>query len=447
MKMSSTNRVCIIGAGPAGIGAAYRLRDFGHSNIILYEEKAHPGGLCASFIDEQGFIWDQGGHVLFSSHDYFNASTSSFENNTFVHHRRNAGIILQDRWIPYPFQDHLSYLSANAESACIKGLKNRHNSTTSDNFKQWIHATFGDGIARYFMMPYNTKLWRHPLEDMSINWVADRISNPELTKSRRKPDPSDWGANATFAYPEKGGFGSIIHHMSQCFDSVIHYSSSVSRVDPYTKTVYLENGNSATYDILINTMPLERLVMSLTGADAVLADAANNLHHTSVCIIGLGIKGTVSHDKSWVYFPEPDYPFFRVTYLSNYSPYTTPDPASYYSLLCEISFSPEETIHIETLIENTIQGLSRAGMLPACERDAIVSTFTMVVPYAYPVPTSGRDKALETIHTYLESRDMYSRGRFGAWKYEVGNTDHSFMQGKELVDRLFGTGREHVWSN
>jgi hypothetical protein len=66
----------------------------------------------------------------------------------------------------------------------------------------------------------------------------------------------------------------------------------------------------------------------------------------------------------------------------------------------------------------------------------IVSRYLLDIHYSYPVPTLGRDRALDQIQPYLESRDVYSRGRFGAWKYEVGNMDHSFMQGVEVIDRL-----------
>jgi hypothetical protein len=66
----------------------------------------------------------------------------------------------------------------------------------------------------------------------------------------------------------------------------------------------------------------------------------------------------------------------------------------------------------------------------------IVSRHLIDIPYSYPVPTLGRDRALNLIQPYLESCDVYSRGRFGAWKYEAGNMDHSFMQGVEIVDRL-----------
>ena len=84
-------------------------------------------------------------------------------------------------------------------------------------------------------------------------------------------------------------------------------------------------------------------------------------------------------------------------------------------------------------------------MISPRQRDDIVSRYLIDVPYAYPVPTTDRDAALNIIQPFLESQDVYSRGRFGAWKYEVGNMDHSFMQGVEIAGRLIEGTEETVW--
>lgn len=75
-------------------------------------------------------------------------------------------------------------------------------------------------------------------------------------------------------------------------------------------------------------------------------------------------------------------------------------------------------------------------MISASEREQVVSSYLIDIPYSYPVPTLSRDKALHAIQPFLEGKGIFSRGRFGAWKYEVGNMDHSFMQGVEVVERM-----------
>jgi hypothetical protein len=113
----------------------------------------------------------------------------------------------------------------------------------------------------------------------------------------------------------------------------------------------------------------------------------------------------------------------------------TPGP-DHHSLLCETSYSEFKPIDKRTAVDDAVRGLVAAGLLAESDRDAIVSTWFYDASYSYPVPTVDRDRRLATVVPYLESQGVYSRGRFGLWKYEVSNTDHSLMQGVELVDRL-----------
>ena len=143
-----------------------------------------------------------------------------------------------------------------------------------------------------------------------------------------------------------------------------------------------------------------------------------------------------------MYFPEMNCPFYRVTYLSNYSPHMTPDKDNYYSLLCETSESEHKPTsgdwgkNPDAMIEETIKGLENCGMLLPGERDNIVSRWCYYADYSYPTPSVERDEILADVISWLEARDVYSRGRFGMWKYEVSNTDHTLMQGVEIVNRL-----------
>jgi hypothetical protein len=88
------------------------------------------------------------------------------------------------------------------------------------------------------------------------------------------------------------------------------------------------------------------------------------------------------------------------------------------------------------MIEETITGLENAGMLQPGERANIVSRWCYYADYSYPTPSVDRDEILAEVIPWLEERGIYSRGRFGMWKYEVSNTDHTLMQGVEVVNRL-----------
>jgi hypothetical protein len=160
------------------------------------------------------------------------------------------------------------------------------------------------------------------------------------------------------------------------------------------------------------------------------------LRHSGGYMVGIGIKQPCPSTKSWMYFPEENCPFYRVTYLSNYSPHMTPDNRTHYSLLCETSYSEFKPVDGKTIVDETIRGLINAGLIKEEDQKDIVDTWTFHANYSYPTPSVERDTILGTVIPYLERYGIYSRGRFGMWKYEVSNTDHTLMQGVELVNRL-----------
>jgi len=135
-----------------------------------------------------------------------------------------------------------------------------------------------------------------------------------------------------------------------------------------------------------------------------------------------------------MYFPEANCPFYRTTVFSNYSPNNVPDIRKYWSLMTETSESSYKPVDKARLIEDTIQGCLSTGLID--DRARIVSTWTYSAGHGYPTPSVGRDEILQVVLPGLEKLGVYSRGRFGAWKYEVSNQDHSLMQGVELADCL-----------
>jgi hypothetical protein len=146
-----------------------------------------------------------------------------------------------------------------------------------------------------------------------------------------------------------------------------------------------------------------------------------------------------------VYFPEANAPFYRITYLSRYSQYMAPD-ANHFSIITETSVSPWKPESRETIIDRTIDGLIATGILEESDRKLIVDRTLIEAPYAYPTPTLERDAALEVLQPFLMGQGIYSRGRFGAWLYEIGNMDHSVMQGVEFVNHVLLGEPEQTWS-
>lgn len=226
----------------------------------------------------------------------------------------------------------------------------------------------------------------------------------------------------------------------------VRLGSSAVHVDPSARSVSFSDGTTAHYDSLITTLPLTELAPLIDGVPRAVTEAARSLSHTSGHFIGIGVDEPTSSNKCWIYYPQPELPFYRVTYLSNYSRYMTPGREQF-SLLAEVSSSRHHPQEIESLVERTVGGMVEAELLtPEQAESKIASKHMISVDYSYPVPSLGRDEALNTVQTWLMDRNIYSRGRFGAWKYEIGNTDHSVMMGVEAVDDILQDTSESTWS-
>jgi protoporphyrinogen oxidase len=512
--LGGTDKILIIGGGPTGLGAAWRLQEAGYTDWELFEKEAHVGGLAGSYVDENGFTWDLGGHVVFSHYDYFDSLLDSLLEHHWVRHVREAWVWMRERFIPYPLQNNIRHLPTPELIECLEGLLDAQNAGGASGpdwvappnsfdgarsvesvpprthgqtslpvppggstFADWIVRSFGAGLARVFLTPYNLKVWATDPAQMSASWVGERVATVDLKRILRNViegrDDRGWGPNATFRFPLHGGTGRIWQAIAERLPpDHLHLGAEVTALDSRQKTVRLRNGREIGYDWLLTTMPLDCLVDRRLGFEspggsvkaeglgdgsiayarnhrqAALDDATQNnlqlvaaqLRHSGTHVIGIGLSGPVPRHlatKCWIYFPEPELPFYRVTVFSNYSPNNVPHPGRQWSLLVEISESVAKPVDRANVVPQTLEGLKAAQLLGP--GDAIESLWHRRVEHAYPTPTLPRDALLDQIEPALYSKHILSRGRFGAWKYEVGNMDHSFMQGVEAVNHiLFG---------
>jgi protoporphyrinogen oxidase len=458
--MDATSRVLILGAGPTGLGAAYRLAELGHQNFTIVDRNPYIGGLAHSFVDPAGFTWDIGGHVMFSHYEYYDRVFERLMGPDFTLNNRESWVRIADRWVPYPFQNNIRYLPPESAFECMRGLLRAQGEgresvaraiAAAGNFAEFCHAVFGDGICAHFMTPYNFKVWAHPLEMMNKTWIGERVAVIDAERALRNVmlaiDDFGWGPNNQFKFPLRGGTGEFYARFAPILGDRVALSRRATHIDINARTVRFDDGSIEPFDALVSTMPLDVLCRDvLVGAvpDRV-RDAAGRLRHSAGHMVGIGLRraGGTPSTKSWMYFPESNCPFYRVTYLSNYSPFMTPDKDRYFSLLCETSASEFKPVDRSRIVEETIQGLIASGMLKERDRDAIATIWHHETDYSYPVPTIERDAILSEVIPWLESVGIHSRGRFGMWKYEVSNTDHSLMQGVELIDRLL-LGKEET---
>jgi protoporphyrinogen oxidase len=440
----SEKKIVVVGAGPTGLAAAYRLRELGYRNFKVFESRHKVGGLASSETSANGFTYDIGGHVLFSHYEYFDRLFDRLMGDEYQELVREAWVWMCGRFLPYPFQNNIRHLPKDVVLECLLGLIEAQREPLDlariENFEQLIHKQFGAGIAKYFMMPYNFKVWAHPPAMMNKEWIGERVAIPSIARVLGNVvldrDDAGWGPNNTFKYPRHGGTGGLFERIVPYVKEHLVLESPTVAVDPEARQVTLADGTREPYDLLLSTMPMDKLVAMTKGTPDVVREQAGRLRHSGSFVVGVGVDRPVESTKCWMYFPEGDCPFYRLTYLSNYSPEVVPDHTRQHSILAEISqseFKPEDR---DTVVDQTIEGLLNTQILRESDVDLIVDTHLIERDYTYPTPSLERDAALRAVHPWLESQGIYSRGRFGAWRYEVGNMDHSVAQGVEWVDRV-----------
>jgi UDP-galactopyranose mutase len=421
----------------------------GFREWTVYEREERPGGLASSVLDPAGFTWDLGGHVVFSHFGEFDLLLAEAMGDEVCEHERASYIRFGDRWIPYPFQNNLRYLEPDLVVECLLGLIEARGGSLDMDFALWMEATFGPAITRVFMRPYNSKVWATPPGEMASAWIGERVSVVDYRRALENVvlgrDDVGWGPNNTFRFPSTGGTGEIYRRVASALGPRVQLGREVTRIEPDRRILEFADGGTDEYGALVTTMPLDRLVDTLAGAPSELAEAARTLRHTSVSVVGVGYECPLADEKCWMYFPDPAVPFYRATNFAKYAAANVPnaDTTRFSSYLTETAFAPGSGRPAE-LEERVRAGLVSGGVV---EDDLpIASLHTIDVEYAYPVPTLGRDRALAAIQPWLMERDIYARGRFGAWRYELGNMDHAVKMGVDIAHRLLEGRAEELWA-
>ncbi|KAM7208649.1 UDP-galactopyranose mutase [Naviculisporaceae sp. PSN 640] len=463
--------VLVIGAGPTGLGAAKRLNHLNGPSWLIVDANEKAGGLASTDVTPEGFLYDVGGHVIFSHYKYFDDCLDEAlpKEDDWYNHQRVSYVRYKGLWVPYPFQNNISMLPKEDQVKCIDGLidaalEHRVSNTKPTNFDEWILRNCGQGVADIFMRPYNYKVWAVPTTKMQCAWLGERVAAPDVKNVVKNvvlnKTAGNWGPNNTFRFPARDGTGGIWIAVSNTLpEDKKRYGKKgeVTKVDAQNKIVTLGDGTTVQYDKLVNTMAVDQLVEKMGNQE--LVTLSKGLYYSSTHVIGVGLRGERPErigDKCWLYFPEDNCPFYRATIFSNYSPYNQPQadvklptlyladgskPASsdakegpYWSIMLEVSQSTMKPVDEENLLKDCIQGLINTDMIKS--DDEIISTYHRKFDHGYPTPALEREGVLKELLPKLQDMGIYSRGRFGSWRYEVGNQDHSFMLGVEAVDHI-----------
>lgn len=427
-------QIVILGAGLAGISTAYHLEQKGFFDYILFEKDDSVGGLCGS-IQENGFTFDYTGHLLHINDPYFHkliTNVVGFDHFNTIN--RRAFIYSHDRYTDYPYQIHLHGLPTHVLADCIKGYVKRNSMIKNPRtFKAWVLKQFGAGFAKHFFLPYQKKIFAYDLEQITASWTGRFVPHTSLEaiiEGAIHPSAEPIGYNAQFFYPKQGGIISWIKKLADRLTNQIHYGYQAINIDLKQQRVFFENGQSESYNTLINTIPLDHLLkISTEPTNRSLQSAASKLVCNSVLNFNLGIAQPNITDKHWIYFPEKKYPFYRLGFPHNFSSHMAPQScSSLYGEVAYINKSPRWKKEILT------KAISKTKELLQINQDEIIMQRIIDISHAYVIYDHWREKNIVKLLHELESEQIYSIGRYGAWKY--CSMQETLLDGKQLAERL-----------
>jgi len=432
-------KIGILGGGLAGLSLGYFLHQKGHDFMIL-EKNPETSGLLKS-VNIDGFIFDVGGsHIIFSKDkEMLNLMVSVLGDNV-VRNRRNTKILYKGHYVKYPFENGLADLPKEDNFECLyyfvknliekeKGLLN-----PPTNMKEFFYYTFGKGIAEKYLIPYNEKIWKFPLEEMSTVWV-EKIPQPpveDIIKSSLAISTEGYTHQLYFYYPKFGGIQSLAKAFEDPIRDKIVTGFEVKRIKKEGQKWIVSNGKEEfEFDKLISTIPLQELIKALDDVPEKVTEAVNNLKFNSLITVGIGIDKSKINDFSWLYIPDKDVLTHRVSFPSNYSPNVAPEGKS--SALAEITYREGDEISKmkdRDIVEKTVDDLDRLGIIN--KEDVALATIYRF-KYAYVIYDLNYKENLKTIFDYFNKIGIDLVGRFAKWAYL--NMDSVIRETKDYVKR------------
>ncbi len=434
----SKKRIFILGAGLSGLSTAWHLQKKG-IDCQVFEKESDVGGLCRSK-KINGFTFDFDGHILHFKHSYtFNLVRELLRNN-LAEHKRSAWIYSYGNFSRYPFQANLYGLPKSVVQDCLLGFIEVHNNghkktNNGRSFHDWINHTFGKGIARHFMVPYNTKFWTISPKELTCEWLdgfipvpsLDQILEGTIDESRRQ-----FGYNAHFWYPVKGGIASLPQALASQIEN-IHTDCQITEINLDKKEIKISSGENEKFDYLISTIPLPEMSRLLKGFPKQAHTLFKKLRWNSIFNLNLGIEKKDYSGRHWIYFPQNETCFFRVGFFNNFSSYLAPLNKS--SLYVEVAYSQGLPMDKNNIISRIKEDLRKVGIISP--RDKIYAQDINDIKYGYPIYDKNYLETRRKIMKILAGNKIIACGRYGSWRYM--SMEDVILEGKDIAGRILNS--------
>ena len=421
-------RIGIIGGGLSGLTLQRFLK---HDSEVL-EKEGRIGGLCRTF-SKDGFSYDIGGHILFSKDKDFLPFIAELLQGNVTHGKRENRILFKGHYVKYPFENDLAALDKQDAYECLIGyLKNT--AVNPSNFKEWMLATFGEGITGKYLLPYNEKIWKFPIERMSMDWV-ERIPKPpveDVVRSALGISTEGYVHQLYFDYPAVGGIEALPRALHREGTSV-RTAFEVRSIRRQKNAWSVSDGKEEfRYDKLVLTMPLDKAIACMEDVPSSVVAAVSALRYNSIRVVMVGINNASLMDKLALYVPDPAALAHRICYMGRFSPRMVPAGCS--SIMAEITAPKGHAVarmSDASLIQRVVDDGHTLGLF---DRRDVVATDIQNIEYAYVVYDLHYHENVKIVRDYFSSLGIELLGRLAEFDYI--NMDEAIRRARARAECL-----------
>jgi protoporphyrinogen oxidase len=450
-------RVGIIGAGPAGLTAAYRLQQKG-AQVFVFEASHHVGGLARS-LDLWGHRVDLGLHRFFINDARVNGFWHEVLGSEYRMVERQTRIYYRGRLFDYPLRIGnvlvnlgLADIVASLASYAKEKFARRQTGDGHDSFEAWVVRHLGRRLYEMFFKSYSEKLWGIPCTELDADFAAQRIRRFSLGQSVLAALGIGKQQHKTlvdrFAYP-KAGSGQLYEHLTKAIGEgggSVQLASPVARVvaeDGKVTGLELQDGSTHAFDHVISTMPLTLLLRGLDPPAAISAHVAR-LRFRNTILVYLKVEATGLFTDQWIYIHSGEVMVGRVTNFRNWVQELYGELKSTV-LAMEYWCYDDDAIWMEpdsSLTARAEREIRATGLLGSAD---IAAGHVVRLRHSYPVYARGYRGALSPVVAYLRTlKNLWPIGRYGSFKYN--NQDHSILMGLLVADNICDDAAHDLWS-
>ena len=401
-----------MGAGIAGISAAYHLKQKG-KNSVIFEKDNDWGGLCG-FFEIDGFRFDRFVHFTFAKDEKIAelfAKSSPLYAHPPVSYNYWRGC-----WLKHPAQNNLAPLPIEEKVKIIDSFVNRPRKDVAEisDYAEWLRVQYGDYFAENFPFAYTRKYWGVEAKQLETKWVGNRLHVsplPEVLRGAFAEQQENFYYTKFMNYPKKGGFRSIMNECRKGLD--IRLNKKAVRIDTAAKQVEFADGTVENYDNLISSLPLPEIIKMISDVPENVQNAAKQLRWTCGYQVSLGFNRPDVAKYLWFYIYDEDVPPARVYSPNLKSPDNAPEGCS--SLQAEIFFANgAKVVDKNIILQKTVEKLKEICQFN--DSDVVVKDIRFE-PYANIIFTPEIYESRKVVREWLQAQGIKTIGRFGEWDY------------------------------